>query len=55
MVKDPAAPLFHVGFDDPDSLKTAGAQADKGRKRKGLGRLLDDTDKEEKATFEIED
>lgn len=53
--KDPAAPQFQVGWVDPDSLKIAGAQADKGRKRKGLGRLLDDKDKEEKATFEIED
>ncbi|MBL7940483.1 MAG: hypothetical protein JNL43_14070 [Flavobacteriales bacterium] len=55
VAKDPAAPQFQVGWEDPDSLKTAGAHADKGRKRKGLGRLLDDKDKEGKATFEIED
>ena len=55
IAKDPAAPQFEVGREDSDSLRTAGAQADKGRKRKGLGRLLDDKDKEEKATFEIED
>ncbi len=53
--KDPAAPLFQVDQGGPDSLSTAGTQAGKGRKRKGLGRLLDDKDKEEKATFEIED